>query len=152
MRYYIRIAAVSLGLAALVLAVIAFAPSRAATPPGPSPVAPTAAAPGAPRCADRTQADTVTVIAQGPNGQDVPLDSRISATFSCPVDPRAVERAFVLYPAAKGHFEWQERTMTFIPDEPLRPRTLYRVTLFGGLPDARGFVDGRKVSWPFRTR
>ena len=144
-RYYRRIALLAALLGALILGLAVLAArgdrGRGAAPPDAA----------APRCADETGADTVAVTTQTPQGPAVPRDSAITATFSCPVDHRAVERAFVLYPPVKGAFTWAGQTLVFTPAEPLQPRTAYRVTLFGGLSDARGYVDGRKGSWPFIT-
>jgi hypothetical protein len=150
MGYYRRIAILAAALLGLTIAALLLPGARDAAPATPASPAAGAAVPAAPRCAD-TGADTVAVIAQGPNGRDVSPASVITATFSCPVERDAVERAFVLYPPAAGAFTWEGRTLTFRPAAPLRPRTTYRVTLFGGLADARGFADGRKVSWPFVT-
>jgi len=36
--------------------------------------------------------------------------------------------------------------------EPFLPQMRYRVSFFAGMQDARGFVDARKVSWPFWMR
>ena len=150
MGYSARVVAFSTGLLVLLLAV-AIAPRRPVAPArgaGDTP-APAAVA-AAPRCSDGS--DAVAVVANTPKNDDVPLDAQISATFSCPVDHLSVERAFTIYPAVKGRFEWHDQMLIFQPAEPLQPRTRYRVTFFAGMRDARGFVDARKVSWPFWTR
>lgn len=145
MAYYHRVVLFSVLLGVLIVAAIGLATSRGAGAALPPPAARVAA----PRCSDGS--DTLTVIQQTPNGRDVPRDSAIVVTFSCPADQRAVEHAFTLYPPAQGVFIWQSQTLTFQPDEPLRAQTSYRVTLFGDLVDMRGYMDGRRVSWPFIT-
>ena len=145
MTYHRRVAIFSILLSALIVATIGVAASRGAGAAPPPPVAQAAA----PRCSDG--ADTLTVIQQTPNGRDIPRDSTIVLTLSCPADRRAVEHAFTLYPPVQGTFSWQGETLTFRPGEPLRAQTSYRVTLFGDLTDARGYPDGRRVSWPFIT-
>lgn len=152
MGYTARIVLVSAGLLALLLLVVGFGPRRTTAfvvdEAGPS--TPTTVVATAPLCNDGS--DTVTVVANAPRFNNVPLDAEISATFSCPVDHQAVERAFTIYPATKGRFEWRDQVLIFHPSEPLQLHTNYRVTFFGGQQDSRGFVNGRRVSWPFSTR
>jgi hypothetical protein len=123
-RYSVLTALLSIGLALLTLAAIAFAP----------PV------------------ENIRVVAQSPDGVDVALDSPIIVTFSRPVDRRSAERAFLLYPITPGRFEWRaEQTLLFYPARPLLPGTVYRVTIRGGLRDTRGWINRAPTSWPFRT-
>lgn len=152
MGYAARIVFFSAGLLVLLLVVVGVGARRTVAPvrgAGSTPAAAAAAA-SAPRCSDGS--DTVTVVANAPMHDKVPLDAEISATFSCPVDHQGVERAFTIYPAVKGRFEWRDQTLVFRPAEPLLPQTRYRVTFFAGMQDGRGFVNGRMVSWPFWTR
>lgn len=150
-RHYRRVSllAALLGIVALAAAGADLRRDRA-TVPATRAARQAVAAPAAPRCADGR--DDVRVVAQSPHGSGAALDSAIAVTFSCLVDRRAVERAFVLYPVTAGSFTWEGETMTFHPAGPLLPMTPYRVTLFDGLSDSRGFVNGRKASWPFLTR
>lgn len=149
--YQRRVASLVGALVVLIIVAGGLTPRRERVPvPGIAPAQPAADAAWAPRCDGG--GDHVSVAAQSPNGPGAALDSAIVVTFSCPVDRRAVEGAFVLYPVTGGRFTWEGETMTFHPSEPLLPKTTYRVTLFDGLRDARGHANGRKVSWPFLTR
>lgn len=154
-RYAIRLAATVALLSTLLIGAIGLARGRAdlaASAVSPAPAPARRAAATAPRCADESRSDLVAVIAQAPGGVEVALDSPITVTFSCPLDPTAVERAFTIYPPTRGTFSWHDRTLVFTPEGGWRPLTTYRVSLFAGLSDSRGFVNGRKVSWPFVTR
>jgi Bacterial Ig-like domain len=124
MSYSLRVTLISLFLAALTLAAVVFAP----------------------------RVTEITVVDQSPNGSSVALDNPISITFSRPVDQHSAERAFVLYPTVKGRFEWRDQTLVFLPGEPLRPQTSYRVTIRSGLRDTHGYTNRTPTSWPFRTR
>lgn len=151
MGYTARIVLVSGALLAVLVLAIGLAPRRPAAARAAA-VMPSAAPPAAqaPRCRDGS--DTLAIVANAPQRDAVPLDSAITATFSCPVDQQAVERAFTIYPAHKGRFEWRDQTLIFRPAEPLLPQTRYRVTFFAGMQDTRGYTDARRVSWPFWTR
>lgn len=71
----------------------------------------------------------------GDHATDVPIDTAIELTFDQGgVAAADVEDHFAISPAATGRFESRGRSVTFIPDEPLRPSTIYSVTLTEGLP------------------
>jgi hypothetical protein len=124
-RYEFRAALASIVLAALTLAAIVFAP----------------------------QVSDVTVIAQTPERAQVPLDSPISITFSRPVDQRSAARFLVIYPLVQGRFTWNDdRTIVFTPTEPLRPKTIYHITIRPGLRDTRGRSNLFQTVLSFRTR
>jgi Big-like domain-containing protein len=122
--YPLRVALVSLTLAALTAVAILFAP----------------------------KATDIRIVAQAPNGGNIALDSAISVTFSRPVERRSAERAFLLYPPAKGRFVWRDQTLMFQLTEALRPQTGYRVTIRPGVRDTYGYINRFETSWPFRTR
>ncbi|HLF26116.1 MAG TPA: Ig-like domain-containing protein [Anaerolineae bacterium] len=122
--YTVRVGLLSLALALTALAAIAFAP----------------------------RVDEVSVLEQLPNGMGVALDSPIRITFSRPVDRRSAERAFLIYPIVRGHFEWRaEATVLFVPDEPMLPDTLYSVAVRPGLRDMNGRINRSPTIWVFRT-
>ena len=124
-RYAVRVALASIALAALTLAAVVFAP----------------------RVSD------VTVVAQTPGRDQVPLDSPLSVTFSRPVDQRSAERSMVIYPLVQGRFTWRDdRTVVFTPAEPLRSKTIYHITIRPGLRDARGRINRAETVLSFRTR
>jgi hypothetical protein len=124
-RYMVQVAAASITLAVLTLALIALAP----------------------------RVDDVKVIAQTPGRNQVPLNSAISITFSRPVDQRSAERSIVIYPLVKGRFSWRdEQTIVFTPATPLQPKTIYHITINPGLRDARGRVNLYETVLSFLTR
>lgn len=98
------------------------------------------------------QVQNVSVIAQGPNGSDIPASAVMSMTFSRPVDHASAEQSVVIVPAVAGAFSWQGNTLTFQPGQPLAPNTAYRVTIRSGLSDAQGRPNRSEISWSFRTR
>ncbi len=63
---------------------------------------------------------------------EVPLDTGIEVTF----DQDGVADAashMTIAPSTPGRFEQHGRTLAFIPDRPLTPKTLYTVTVTGGV-------------------
>ena len=63
---------------------------------------------------------------------DVPVDTGIEVTF----DQDGVADAashFTITPATEGRFEQHGRTLAFVPDRPLAPATIYRVTVTRGV-------------------
>lgn len=95
---------------------------------------------GAIRFAPRIE--DVRIIAQTPNGSNIPLDTSITITFSRPVERRSAERALLFYPVIKGRFQWRDdQTVAFIPDTPLKPYTQYRVKVRIGLRDTRYHIN-----------
>jgi Bacterial Ig-like domain len=124
-RYAVRVALASIALVVLTLAAVVFAP----------------------------RVDYVSVIGQTPERDQVPLDSIISVTFSRPVDQRSAERSMVIYPLVKGRLSWRDdQTVVFTPSEPLRPKTIYHITIRPGLRDARGRINRAETLLSFRTR
>lgn len=95
--------------------------------------------------------DEVRVVAQEPNGGQIALNSPIRVTFSRAVDQRSAQQSFALVPVARGRFAWENSTLIFVPTQPLRPATLYRVTIRVGLRDSRGQPNRTMTSWSFRT-
>ena len=124
-RYAARVAVAAVTLAALTLAAIIFAP----------------------------RVNDVTVVAQTPARDQVPLDSQLSITFSRPVDQRSAERSIVIYPLVKGSFTWRDdRTVVFTPAAPLRSKAIYHITIRPGLRDVRGRINRAETVLSFRTR
>jgi hypothetical protein len=122
--YSVRIALVVAALAIATIAAIVFAP----------------------------QVPDVSVVDTQPFGVAPTLESPIRVTFSRPVDKRSAERAFVLYPPARGRLSWpDEQTLLFTPSEPLRPGLNYRVIIRPGLRDLRGYQNRAETAWLFRT-
>lgn len=124
MSYSARIALISLALALATAGVLVFGPRSA----------------------------PLTLVAQAPNGEEVPVGATIGVTFSRPVDRLSAEQSFRLDPPAPGSFFWSEQTLTFRPSRPLTPETAYRVTFGAGLRDEAGRTIARDLTWAFRTR
>lgn len=124
MPYYTRIAITSLILAVLTILVLWFGP--------------------------RTR--DVTVIAQSPNGPNVPAGADIRMTFSRPVDRASVEHSLAFTPTLNGKYLWEAQTLTFRPTQRLAPQTTYTVTLQSGLLDQEGRPNVNAMNWSFRTR
>jgi hypothetical protein len=124
-RYALRIIIISVALALATAAAVAFAP----------------------------RVNDVTVVDNQPIGSGAPLDQPLSVTFSRPIDRRSAERAFVLYPPARERFAWRDdRTIEFVLNEPLKPQTMYNITIRPGLRDQRGRPNRTETRWSFRTR
>lgn len=124
MSYYARIALVSLALALATAGLLAFGPRGA----------------------------TLTLAAQAPNGDAVPVGAAISVTFSRPVDRLSAEQSFRVDPPVPGSFFWSDRTLTFRPSRTLAPESAYRVAFGAGLRDEEGRATSRDLAWEFRTR
>lgn len=124
MSYYARIALVSLALALATAGLLILGPREA----------------------------PVTLVAQAPNGEEVPVGATISVTFSRPVDRLSAEQSFRVDPPVAGSFFWSERTLTFRPARALAPETTYRAAFGAGLRDEEGRPTSRDLAWEFRTR
>jgi len=100
------------------------------------------------------------------NESGVPVYSKISVTFSKPMDKASVEKSFAMASqgiAVKGSFEWDGNTMIFTPNADLKYNTRYLLRISGlamdtsnigldGNYDARS--DGEYIDdyiWEFTT-
>lgn len=124
MRYYQRIALLSIALALATAALLVFGPQQRG----------------------------ITLVAQAPTGEEVSVGAPISVAFSRPMDRASVEASFRLEPPAEGRFFWEEQRLTFRPTQPLSPDVRYKVTFGAGLRDESGRPSERDLSWEFRTR
>lgn len=98
-------------------------------------------------------ARTVNVVTRAPTGEEVSVGAPIRIIFSQPVDRLSVEERFTLTPETSGRFLWEGQTVTFQPDQPLRPATTYQVTLQPGITDqAARSTTQEAIGWTFRTR
>ncbi|MGB9724110.1 MAG: MG2 domain-containing protein [Chloroflexia bacterium] len=90
------------------------------------------------------------VVSAFPRGQATPCDS-IGLTFDRPADRASVEAAFHITPTIAGTFEWQDRTLRFIPRERLSAE-FYQVLLEPSARAADGSPFLRKpLRWDFRV-
>lgn len=95
----------------------------------------------------------VQVVTHAPTGADIAVGNPIHITFSRPVDRRSVEARFTLEPPVVGRFIWSGQTLTFEPQQPLRPATDYHVVLAPGIADqAAQTTTQEAITWHFRTR
>lgn len=124
MSYNRRVLIVSASLAILTLALVVFAPRNA----------------------------RVALAAHSPSGMEAPAGAPVRVTFSRPVDRAAAEASFTLEPPSSGRFFWEDRTLTFQPDQLLIPETTYRVRFGPGLIDTEGRPVVGELGWEFRTR
>lgn len=91
-------------------------------------------------------------IANLPQGQSVPVTSRIVVTFDKPIDPASVTaETFRVLPAVPGTVNVVDKRLTFIPTANLAANTTYNVWLSGQICTTTGRIMGRSFAWSFRT-
>ncbi len=59
---------------------------------------------------------------------NVPLETGIEVNFSH-LNVEKFEDQFSISPAASGKFEYHQKTLVFVPNDPLQPKTIYTVTI-----------------------
>lgn len=107
------------------------------------------------------------VVDFSPKADQISVLSQISVSFDQDMDKSSVERAFSATYASgemiSGVFNWIDKTMTFIPIEPLKYNSIFNVRILGTAKSAAGIgLDGNKngiadgsprddVSYRFRT-
>jgi uncharacterized protein YvpB len=98
-------------------------------------------------------AGPVTVIDASPAASfiDVPVTSSFSYTFDQDVNRLLVEKLFTVTPKIAGVFSWNNRTMTFIPKQPLSFATLYTATFQKGLGSVYGLDSTVDQVFSFTT-
>jgi len=93
----------------------------------------------------------VVAVSPEPGAKDVPVDAKISATFSKPMDKASTEAAFSIQPTVTGSFSWSDNTMTFSPEGKLAYGTKYTVTISTGAKDKEGNALAQPYTWSFTT-
>ena len=96
----------------------------------------------------------VRVVTTLPEDQssDVPTDTGIEVTFDQDGVTDAADHV-TIEPATKGRFEQHERTIVFVPDRPLKPATIYSVTVSRGVTtDGTGEASVEDTRFRFETR
>ena len=83
-----------------------------------------------------------TVIEHTPTGENVPVTTKITMTFSEQMDIKSAEGAFSIDPDVYGKFYWDDNTMTFAPASNLNYDTGYFVRLEGA-----NALAGSSLSW-----
>ncbi len=91
----------------------------------------------------RTLAPEVLRLTPSAGQTDVPLDTKLTAEFSQPMDPESVEMAFTLSNfgnVARGSFAWNEDNtlVTFTPLDPLAMETEYLINVSTTATSANG--------------
>ncbi len=94
-----------------------------------------------------------TVIDNSPKGDNIPVDSQITVTFSQDMDKQSVESNFSISPtiSGSGSFSWNQNIVTFIPNEVLTHSTTYTVTVGTGAKDKDGNSLQSAFVWSFTT-
>jgi PKD repeat protein len=90
-----------------------------------------------------------TVIETTPTGENVPVATEITITFSEQMDVESVIGAFSIYPEVSGEFYWEENTVIFAPSSNLNYGTGYVVELVGALDLAGNNLN--YYNWEFET-
>ncbi len=93
----------------------------------------------------------VTNMFPGDQTSGVPLRSGIEITFNYE-DYEDISTYFQIEPQVKGTFERHKRTAVFVPEEPLAEKTVYTVTLKGGLKlKDTDYILGQDTIFRFET-
>ena len=96
-----------------------------------------------------------TVIEHTPTGENVPVKTRITVTFSEPMNKDSVEGALYVYDSNQvrvtGEFSWEEHTMTFSPSSNLNYDTTYTVTIGQDAEDSEDNNLKEPHEWRFST-
>jgi PKD repeat protein len=90
-----------------------------------------------------------TVIETTPTGENVPVATEITITFSEQMDEESVIVAFSIYPKVAGEFYWDDKTMIFMPGSNLNSGTSYIVELEGAMDLAGNNLN--YYNWEFET-
>jgi len=91
------------------------------------------------------------IIDHSPIGNNVPIDTKISVTFSEAMNKTSVQNAFSISPYVSGSFSWDKNTMFFIPDFNLSYNTTYTITIGTEAEDLAGNNLEAVYSWNFTT-
>jgi parallel beta-helix repeat protein len=92
-----------------------------------------------------------TVIDNSPIGDDVPVDTTITITFSESMNTGSVEGAFAISPSVDGTFDWNNAKFIFIPNNDLEYNTQYSLTMSTTAKDLQNEFLSSKFSWQFTT-
>lgn len=93
----------------------------------------------------------VTNVFPGDQTSGVPLRSGIEITFNYE-EYEDISPYFQIEPQVKGSFERHKRTAVFVPEEPLAEKTIYTVTLKGGLKlKDTDYILGKDTTFRFET-
>jgi hypothetical protein len=100
-------------------------------------------------------APTVTAVTPGAGATGVPLNQKLMATFSRPMDPATVTAATVSLmqgtTPVPGAVSYANITGTFTPTSDLAPNTTYTATVTTGAKDRAGKALAANRVWSFTT-
>lgn len=86
----------------------------------------------------------------GNESTDMPAETGIEINFSR-ILSKGAEEAITISPAIPGKFLYYGKTVTYVPEEPLAPDTVYTVTVHAGLTADSGEVLAEDYTFAFRT-
>ena len=92
-----------------------------------------------------------TITGNTPTGNNEPVTSRITVTFSEAMNQTSVESAFSTSPSIAGSFSWSGNNMTYIPGSKLHFNTTYNVTIRTDAMDLAGNMLS-SYNWQFTTQ
>ena len=92
-----------------------------------------------------------TVIEHTPTGENVPVTTRITVTFSKSMNKESVEYASSIDPDVQRELGWKENTIIFTPSSNLNYDTTYTVTIGQEAEDAEYSNLEEPYEWRFST-
>ena len=95
-----------------------------------------------------------TIIESTPTGENVPVTTEITVTFSEPMNKESVESASYIYPEVSGELYWKDNTLVFTPGSDLDYDTRYVIGIEGGdggAMDLAGNIMVESYEWDFET-
>ena len=95
-----------------------------------------------------------TIIESTPTGENVPVTTEITVTFSEPMNKESVESASYIYPEVSGELYWKDNTLVFTPGSDLDYDTRYVIGIEGGdggAMDLAGNTMVESYEWDFET-
>lgn len=91
-------------------------------------------------------------IVWNPQGQSVPVTTKIVVAFDKPIGASSVNaETFRVTPETAGTYSVVDNKIFFSPTRPLRPATRYFIGLSGQIATPTGRIMGRSFSWNFTT-
>jgi parallel beta-helix repeat protein len=92
-----------------------------------------------------------TIIAHSPTGINVPVDAKVTVTFSELMNTQSVEYAFSIQPSVLGTFSWSEAKLIFTPNQDLKYKTQYTISISTSAKDLNNEFLESKFTWQFTT-
>jgi Tol biopolymer transport system component len=86
------------------------------------------------------------------DGDVVSAFTEIRIEFQETMERESVETRLLIQPEMDGGFVWSENVVTFTPESPLSPGTVYSITLLAGSRGSKGDAIKGDVHWEFKVR